>query len=232
LSEALAHPDSHSDTHHDSWRSAERPDLRRGDWTRLGDERVLGDGATEAVLGRLAERTRTAAQAQGYAVGWSEGQRAALRRSAEESAAADAEAGRREQARAREHQAAVAGLQAAAAAVAASAEDVAARIAEQAADLAFEVVRTLLGHELTATADPGQAVVRRALAVLPKDPTTTVRLHPATAGSIAGSGLAEHGVEVVADPTLDLHDAVVETDTSAIDLRLSLALERLREALS
>jgi flagellar assembly protein FliH len=225
LSEALA-------PHPDSWRSAERPDLRRGDWTRLGGERVLGDGATEAVLGRLAERARTAAQAQGYAVGWSEGQRAALRRSAEESAAAAAETGRREQSRAREHQAAVAGLQAAAAAVAASAEEVATQIAEQAADLAFEVVRTLLGHELAATTDPGQAVVGRVLAVLPKDPTTTVRLHPATAGSTAGTDLAAHGVEVVADPTLELHDAVVETDTSAIDLRLSLALERLREALS
>lgn len=223
MSEALAHPD---------WRSADRPDLRRGEWTRLGDERVLGDGATEAVLGRLAERTRNAAQAQGYAVGWSEGQRAALRRSAEESAAAAAEAVRREQSRAREHQAAVAGLRAAAAAVAASAEEVAEQIAEQAADLAFEVIHTLLGHELAATADPGRAVVARVLSVLPKDPTTTVRLHPATAGSIAGVGLAEHGVEVVPDPTLDLHDAVVETATTAIDLRLSQALDRLREALS
>lgn len=224
MSEALAHPDT--------WRSAERPDLRRGEWTRLGDERVLGDGATEAVLGRLAERTRNAAQAQGYAVGWSEGQRAALRRSVEESAAATAEAEGREQARAREHQATITGLQAAAAGVAASAEEVATQIAEQAADLAFEVIRTLLGHELAAAADPGGAVVARVLAVLPKDPTTAVRLHPSTAASVAAADLAEQGVEVVADPSLDLHDAVVETSTTAIDLRLSQALDRLREALS
>jgi len=231
LSEALAH-DTQPDTQPDSWHTAERPDLRRGDWTRLGDERVLGDGATEAVLGRLAERTRTAAQAQGYAVGWSEGQRAALRRSAEESAAAAAEAERRERSRNREHNAAVAGLRAAAAAVAASAEEVAAQIAEQAAELAFEVIRTLLGHELAAASDPGPGVVGRVLAVLPKDPTTTVRLHPATAGSAAAARLDEHGVDVVADPSLDLHDAVVETDTTAVDLRLSQALDRLREALS
>jgi len=232
LSEALAHPDTHPDSHPDSWRSAERPDLRRGDWTRLGDERVLGDGATEAVLGRLAERARTAAQAQGYAVGWSEGQRAALRRSAEESAVAAAEAERREQSRAREHQAAVAGLRAAAAAVAAAADEVATHLAEQATDLAFEVVRTLLGHELAATSDPGADVVARVLAVLPKDPTTVVRLHPSTATYDGLGELVAHGVDVVADASLDLHDAVVETDTSAIDLRLSLALDRLREALS
>lgn len=215
-----------------AWRAAARPDLRRGDWTRLGDERVLGDGATEAVLGRLAERARTAAQAQGYAVGWSEGQRAALRRYTEDSATAADRAERLEQARAREHQAAVAGLRAAAAAVAASADEVAAQIAEQATELALEVVRTLLGHELAATSDPGADVVARVLAVLPKDPTTVVRLHPSNATSDGLAELAAHGVDVVADGSLDLHDAVVETDTSAIDLRLSLALDRLREALS
>ncbi|GAA1796320.1 hypothetical protein GCM10009795_047210 [Nocardioides hankookensis] len=208
------------------------PDLRHGHWTRLGDERVLGDSATEAVLGRLAERTRSAAQAQGYAVGWSEGQRAALRRGAEEAAAVAAEADRREQARAREHAAAVAGLHAAAAAVAASAQDVATRIADQATDLAFEVIRTLLGHELSATSDPGPGVVGRVLAVLPKDPSTTVRVHPATATSLAVADLDAVGVEVVADPTLDLHDAVVETSTTAVDLRLAQAIDRLRDALS
>ncbi|KQW42575.1 hypothetical protein ASC77_23155 [Nocardioides sp. Root1257] len=208
------------------------PDLRHGHWTRLGDERILGDGATEAVLGRLAERTRAAAQAQGYAVGWSEGQQAALRRGLEEAAAAAADAERREQARAREHAAAVAGLHAAAAAVAASAQEVCTRIADQATDLAFEVIETLLGHELAASTDPGAGVVARVLAVLPKDPATTVRLHPATATSIAVAELDTVGVEVVADATLDLHDAIVETSTTAVDLRLAQAVDRLREALS
>jgi flagellar assembly protein FliH len=59
-----------------------------------------------------------------------------------------------------------------------------------------------------------------------------VRLHPAIVAAAAIAELAEHGVDIVADPSLDLHDAVVETDTSAIDLRLSLAVDRLREALS
>jgi flagellar assembly protein FliH len=59
-----------------------------------------------------------------------------------------------------------------------------------------------------------------------------VRLHPRSARSVAAGELAELGVEMVADPTLDLHDAIVETDTTAVDLCLSEALSRLREALS
>ncbi|WP_028643264.1 FliH/SctL family protein [Nocardioides sp. URHA0020] len=227
MSEALAHPDVAA-----AWQTAERPDLRRGVWTRLGGERVLGDGATEAVLGRLAERTVTAAQAQGYAVGWAEGQRAALRRGAEASAVTAERAEQAEQRRAREHAAAIAGLRAAAAAVADSANDVATQIAEQATELAFEVVHTLLGHELAAASDPGPGVVGRVLAVLPKDPTTSVRLHPTTMTSAAVAELAEHGVALIPDVSLDLHDAVVETSTTAIDLRLALAVDRLREALT
>lgn len=213
-----------------SWRSAERPDLRQGRWTRLGDERILGDEATEAVLGRLAERTRAAAQAQGYAVGWAEGHQAALRRGAEEAALVAAETERRELAREQEHQAALATLRRAAAALSASAGEVADRIAEQATELAFSTISTLLGHELAAHAEPGAAVIARALAVLPDDPTTRVRLHPSVA--VSAAELLPHGVKVVADPTLDLPDAVVETDTNAIDLRLSQALARLREVLS
>jgi flagellar assembly protein FliH len=215
-----------------TWRSAERPDLRQGRWTRLGDERILGDEATEAVLGRLAERTRAAAQAQGYAVGWAEGHQAALRRGAEEAAIFAAEAERRELAREQEHQDLLATLRRSAAAVSGSATEVADRIAAQAAELALDVISTLLGHELAAVADPGAAVIARALAVLPEDPTTRVRLHPSVAASTASTDLLPHGVAVVADPTLEPHDVVVETDTTAIDLRISQALARLREALS
>ena len=227
MSESLT--DSHAAP---GWRSAERPDLRQGRWTRLGDERILGDEATEAVLGRLAERTRAAAQAQGYAVGWAEGHQAALRRGAEEAAVITAEAERRELAREQEHQAAQATLRRSAAALSGSATEVADRIAAQATELALEVIGTLLGHELAATTDPGAAVIARALAVLPNDPTTRVRLHPAIAASAGSADLLADGVAVVADATLDHHDVIVETDTSVIDLRISQALARLQEALS
>src|SRR6478609_3385735 len=63
---------------HGELRTVARPDLRTGVWTRLGDPSVLGDAVTEAALGSLAEATRTAARAQGYAVGWAQGRQEAL----------------------------------------------------------------------------------------------------------------------------------------------------------
>jgi flagellar assembly protein FliH len=213
------------------WRSADRPDLRTGVWTRLGDTRVLGDDATEAALGTLAERTQRAARAQGYAVGWAEGRREAMARAAETAALDDARTQAQEQRRAQKHEAAVAGLTAAAAALQDVTAEVSARITEQATELALELTRTLVGHELAAADDPGPGVVARVQAVLPPDSTAQVRLHPDTAGSAAAGLLAGHGVRLVLDPTLDLHDAVVETDTAAIDLRIGTALERLAEVL-
>ena len=53
------------------------PELRTGTWTRHGDGALLGDEVAESLLGRVAEETRAAAQAQGYAVGWAQGRRAA-----------------------------------------------------------------------------------------------------------------------------------------------------------
>ncbi len=67
--------------------------------------------------------------------------------------------------------------------------------------------------------------------MLPDDPTTTVRLHPSVVDSDAVAAVTERGVRLVADPNLDRHDAVVETDTTAIDLRVTTAIARLEEAL-
>lgn len=214
------------------WRTAERPDLRNGVWTRLGDQSVLGDQATEAVLGALAERARDAARAQGYSVGWSEGHQTGLRRAAEEAELVRQAAARREEQREAEHAAAVAALTSAARALSASTARVADRVAAQATELAFELTRTLVGHELSLATDPGVDTVQRVLAVLPRNTTTVVRLHPRTAMSGAVDELLELGTEVVPDHTLDPHDAVVETATTAIDLRIGEALERIREALS
>lgn len=213
------------------WHTADRPDLRTGVWTRLGDHRVLGDEATEAVLGDLAERTRSAAQAQGYSVGWSEGHQAGLRRAAAEASVVAEATALREEARAAEHHAAVAALNAAAAALSGTIAEVAARVGDQATELAFELTRALVGQELAITEDPGAGAVARVLAVLPKQSTSTVRLHPTAAASVAVAQLAEYGVDVLPDAELDPHDAVIETATSAIDLRISEALARLHEVL-
>jgi flagellar assembly protein FliH len=70
-------------------------DLRTGRWTRFGSATVLGDDATEATLGSVVDAAVSAARAQGYAMGWAEGRRAALARAeddrAERARAHDAE---------------------------------------------------------------------------------------------------------------------------------------------
>lgn len=203
------------------------PELRTGSWTRFGGSAVLGDSVTELTLSALAETTRAAARSQGYAVGWAEGRRAAADQAAATAATA-AEARAVEDARREaEHRAAVAALEAAAHQVRASLAGHVARVDETATDLAFALTEQLVAHEVR-TGSAGD-VVRRVLDVLPPDPTVTVRLHPSTL-SEATPELT--GVTLVADPTLDRGDAVVETDTAAVDLRLGTALARIREALA
>lgn len=213
-------------------RAVPRPELRTGLWTRLGDDSVLGDAATEASLDLLAERARSAARAQGYTVGWAQGRRAA----AVEAEAAARVAGDRardaDERREAEHRAAVDGLVQAAAGLHAAVSAICDRVAEQASGLALAVTRELLGHELAVLADPGVEVVRRALAAAPPGPSVSVRLHPSLVGTRAVSDLAALGVAVVGDPDLDLADAIVESDETVVDLRVSTALDRLAEVLA
>jgi len=210
---------------------ADIPDLRTGDWTRLGGSRVLGDDATENALGALAERARRAARAQGYAVGWAEGRREAGAR-AEEAAAAAAELARRaEEQREAEHRAVIEALTLAADELRAAIAEVCARVGDQATELALAVTEELVGRELCAAADPGVDVVRRVLAVVPEGSSPQVRLHPSIGSSPALADLADRGLVVVPDPEIEPHDAVVETDDLVIDLRIPAALDRLRAVL-
>jgi len=214
-----------------AWRQVERPDLRTGVWTRLGDASVLGDDVTEQALGRLAERTRDAARAQGYAVGWAEGRTEALARAEEAAEAAAARAAERERERQAEHQHAMDALRAAATELRGAVAETCERIAAQATDLAFELTRELVGHELALHDDPGPGVVRRVLATLPGAPMATVRVHPSVVESASARALAEEGVSLQPDPALAPDDAIIEVDDAAIDLRVESALDRLRQAL-
>jgi flagellar biosynthesis/type III secretory pathway protein FliH len=58
-----------------------------------------------------------------------------------------------------------------------------------------------------------------------------VRLHPDVA-TTAADVLRERGVTILPDEALSRADAVVETDTEVVDLRVDSALVRLREVLS
>lgn len=206
------------------------PELRRGTWTRLGDLAVLGDRATEHTLASLAEATRTNARAQGYAVGWAEGRRAA-RAEAAEAAQATAERQQAEaQRREREHRAAVAALELAATRLHESVAAACAQVEDAAGALAWQLTEVLVGHEVSI--EGGAAVISRALALAPREPVVAVRLNPRVADGTDTSALVARGVDVVADPALLPGDAVVETEHGALDVRLGTALERIREVLS
>ncbi|WP_435768370.1 hypothetical protein [Nocardioides sp. SYSU DS0651] len=209
----------------------ETPELRVGQWTRLGGRSVLGDAVTESLLAGIAAEARDAARAQGYAVGWAEGRRAAAEAAAEEEARRAAVHAEAEARREAEHRAAVDLLGRAGEEVRSLLAQLAARIEDQAAAVAWAVTREVVGH--AAAGLPPADVVARVLQVLPATPVARVRLHPSVAGDAAVRELGDRGLEIVADASLDPTDALVEgTDGSVTDLRVSEALERVREVLS
>lgn len=199
------------------------PDLPADDWT---DTNQLA----RTVLGEVAETARAQAQAQGYAIGWAQG-----RRDAQAAAAATAdqvaqEARAAEARRDEEHRAAVVALRQAADQVRALLGGLCSAIEEQGTEVALALTEAILGRELSDSTDAD--VVRRALQLMPPAPTATVRLHPAVAASPAVKELTDAGLTITADPALQRDDVLVEADGAVTDLRISTALDRVREALS
>lgn len=208
------------------------PELRTGTWTRFGGERGLGDPVTEELLSGLAETTRAAARAQGYATGWAEGRREAAVEAAGQRAELEQAHREAETRREAEHRAAVQGLARAAALLQHQVDATAVEVEDLALALALELTESLVGHELATAVDPVGDVVRRVLAVVPQGLPVTVRLAPSVVGDPAVATLREQGVTVVTDPSLDPHDALVESTVEAVDLRIRGALDRVREVLS
>lgn len=207
------------------------PELRVGNWTRLGGSAVLGDQVTETMLGGLAEKAREAARAQGYAVGWAEGRRTAAEEALREEATRVAAHAAAETRRDAEHRAAVDALGRAAEQVRGLLDGLAAAVEAQASELALALTAEVLG--IRAATATGPDVVARVLQVLPAAPVGTVRLHPSVVADPAVRDLAERGLAVLADPALGRADALVESpDGSVTDLRVDEAMARVREVLS
>lgn len=207
------------------------PELRVGHWTRLGSTTVLGDEVTESMLDGLAVKVQDAARAQGYAVGWAEGRRAAATEAAREQADRAATHAAAEARREAEHRAAIDALGRAAEQVRGLLDGLASAIEEQASDLAYALTAEVMGARV-ASATAAEVVVR-VLQVLPSVPVGRVRLHPSLVASGAVQDLAERGLEVVADGALGRADALVEApDGSVTDLRIDEAMARVREVLA
>ncbi len=207
-------------------------DLRSGRWTRLGSREVLGDPVTESTLAALAEQTRAAARAQGYAAGWAEGRRAFEARVATaESELAARVAAEQERAHA-EHRAATKALVRAIDDAEAEVRRTRDRLAEQAVTLALNIAEAVIGRELELATDPGADALRRALTSLPLDVPVTVRLHPADRVQLDPSVLGDRPVHLVDDPTLGRGDTVVQTDEQVVDATIEAALARVRQVLT
>lgn len=184
----------------------------------------------QTLLGTLAADARDDGYRDGYAAGRAEARAAAA-------AEAEAEAERvrsahreTEQRQAEQHAAAIAALGSAATQVRGLIEQLTAGVEEQATTLAYALVETIMAREV-ATAVPAD-VVRRVLQVLPPTATATVRLHPSIVSTGVVQDLLALGLVVVADPTLEPADALVESDGSVIDLRIAAAMQRVREVLA
>lgn len=168
-----------------------------------------------------------AATDDGYRAGYQAGFTAGL-----EDAAAAIDA--RERSRGEQLACVLEGLAAAADAIgrehAAVIADVEARIAELAVDIAGELV----GRELAAAGTRGRDALARALRLAPDTAPVTARLHPddvATAGAHLDDLASGRSLTVVADPSLEPGDCVVDVGATRIDARVAPALERVRAVL-
>ncbi len=206
-------------------------DLRTGTWTRLGGTGVLGDAVTESILTTLADRARSAAQAQGYAAGWAEGRRRATDAARDAETELAARAAEQRAAAVAEQQHLVAALDAAADRSAAAYTSRYDALAEQALDLALRIAEEVLQRELTVAAQPGLDALRRALALVEPRTAVTVRLHPDDRAALDPAALEGCSATLVDDPALSRGDAVAETDHGLVDATVAGALARVREVL-
>lgn len=187
----------------------------------------------QTVMGEVSTNARDTAHAQGYAVGWAQGQREALRVAREATLAAEAAHEEFEQRREAEHRAAVGALIEAAdrllQATQSAATEVAERVESHGAELAFELAQAVLGIEVVHAGE--QLAWARVAALAPSVGPARVRLHPSVAASIDPHLILDRGLQVIADPGLEVADAIVEAGGSVLDLQIGPALERVRGVL-
>jgi flagellar biosynthesis/type III secretory pathway protein FliH len=106
------------------------------------------------------------------------------------------------------------------------------------ADVAMDLVRRLLHHELSVSRESALVWAREAVACVVNSERIRIRVNPfdtaileAHKAEIMESAAAVRKVEVVADGSI-LAGCIVEADGGIVDARAEAALERMQEALS
>jgi flagellar assembly protein FliH len=175
------------------------------------------------------ERARVRGHAAGYAAGL---------RAAEADAAILAERARAERDALRgDAGIALASALVALEAAAARVQDIAALVLADAdaalAAASIELAESILGRELADDEASARVAMARAMSSVDPDAVLDVRLSPVDLAVLGGSGIGVNGiagstVRLIADPTLDRGDAVVDVPEGRVDARISSALERAR----
>lgn len=198
----------------------------------------LADPSLERAFEETATQVRAASRAEGYAVGWAEGLRAANERLRVEAALAD-------QHRQRQTAEAASALRGALTALADGAASLEQRAVTPAADLrdavlaaALSLTEMLLGRELALADAPGLDALRRALTLTPAGRPITARLNPADLPAVREAlaampaGSLGREVTLVSDPGVEPAGCIAECDATRVDAQLSTALARVRAVLS
>lgn len=188
----------------------------------------LGGGAAPELAS-----DRLAAQAQGYAAGWAQGQQAAMAATEQlrEVLVADHEHHERVARSSVDHL--LAALRSATQQVLERTTPAVDDLTELIVSSAVELARAVLGAELRAVDDVALTALRRALSPLPTDGTVTVRLSPQDheqlrelLGHDEQVAFGSHQLQLHRDSTLRPGDAVAEQAGSVVDARIEAGLAR------
>jgi flagellar assembly protein FliH len=200
---------------------------------------TYADAHLERIVRAAADDARESARAQGYALGWSQGQRAAAEQAELERESRIRADITRRSADSAAMGSALSALESAATAVRQAEAQSWDAVADGLTDAAVRIVEALLARELNATDDAVLESARTALRSLGGSGSSTVRLNPAdlalvraaSLGSDVGSDL-EH-VEIAADPTVPpgsaearLDDTQVLVDLPAVVARIEAVMGR------
>lgn len=172
----------------------------------------------------------------GHAAGYTAGLRAAEaeRQRRLEELEADFTALRDQQQRGARHLAGL--LQSAAAALNAQTLPTVAAAEETLVAAAVELAEAVLGYELSDRSKAARAALDRALSGSKGLDAVAIRMNPEDVAVLADadmeSGPGHTGVELVADPSVNPGDAVVELPHGFLDAKIGTALARVKEALA
>lgn len=94
---------------------------------------------------------------------------------------------------------------------------------------AIELAESILGRELADDEFSARVAMTRAFSEITPDEVLDIRLSPVDHAVLAANGIESSMLRLVADPSLDRGDAIVDLPAGRVDARITSALQRARE---